>query len=69
MGMVLQFKPLARAAIIAASPGARADCQIIIFPGVRIERHDLDLSHRLRDSVGRYDYDGIGSGRFPRRTS
>ena len=69
MGMVLQFKPLARTAIHTASPGARADCEIIIFPGVRIERHDLDLSHRLRDSAGRYDFDGIGTGRCPRRTS
>ena len=69
MGMVLQFKPLTRTVVPWAGPGARPDCEIIIFPGVRIERHALDLSHRLRNSAGRDDFDGIGGGRRPRRTS
>jgi hypothetical protein len=34
---------------------------------VRIERHDLDLSHRVRDSIGQ---PGLGGGGTrPRRTS
>jgi len=44
-------------------------CEIVIFPGVRIERHDLDLGHRLRDSVGRGEFGDIGGGRLPRKTS
>jgi len=58
MGTVLDFKPAARTAFADASQ--RGDCEIVIFPGVRIERHDLDLSHRLRDSAGRDNFDGIG---------
>lgn len=38
-------------------------CEIIIFPGVRIERHDLDLGHRVRNATGNDDYDLDGSGR------
>lgn len=37
-------------------------CEIIIFPGVRIERHDLDLGHRVRDAAGNGDFDLDGSG-------
>jgi len=46
----------------------RADpCHIVIFPGVRIERHDVDLSFRLRDSIGRGDCRDIGG--VTRKTS
>jgi hypothetical protein len=70
MSTVLEFRPVAstrrrerRAAIIAG--------EIIIFPGVRIERHDhdLDLGHRVRNSAGNGDFNGLGHGRRPRRTS
>ena len=46
-------------------------CQIVIFSGVRIERHetDLDLSHRLCDSAGNGDFDGLGGKPRPRKTS
>jgi hypothetical protein len=51
-------------------PAAKAEGkgEVVIFPGVRIERHDIDLSHRVRDSAGRGDLDGVG-GRRPRKTS
>jgi hypothetical protein len=61
MGTVLDFKPAARTTFV--EPAQRGDCEIVIFPGVRIERHDLDLSHRLRDSAGRDTFDGIGGDR------
>jgi hypothetical protein len=43
--------------------------EVVIFPGVRIERHNLDLGYRLRDSAGRDRFDGIGDGGRPRKTS
>jgi hypothetical protein len=43
--------------------------EIVIFPGVRIERHDLDLGHRVRDSAGSDDFNGLGGKRRPRKTS
>lgn len=49
-------------------PPDGAECEIVIFPGVRIERHDLDLGHRLRDCAGRREFDRIGNTR-PRKTS
>lgn len=36
---------------------ADATGDIVIFPGVRIERHDLDLGHRLLDTLGRPTYE------------
>ncbi|WP_421724273.1 hypothetical protein [Bauldia sp.] len=41
---------------------------MVIFPGVRIERPAVDLSYRLRDSVGRREFDHLGTNR-PRKTS
>jgi len=71
MSTVLQFRALGR-------PASRrhfsdgAPCQIVIFPGIRIEHHDqetdLDLGYRLRDSAGSDDLTGIGGGR-PRKSS
>lgn len=68
MGTVLHFKASAKTAITRVAAGDRDDCEIVIFPGVRIERHGLDLSHRLRDSAGRDNFDGIGGDR-PRKSS
>lgn len=68
MGTVLQFRPSLKTAHAAANPFDGLAGEIIIFPGVRMERHDLDLSHRVRDSAGRDNFDGIGGGR-PRKSS
>jgi hypothetical protein len=54
-----------------------SECQIVIFPGVRIERHgdeaSVDLGYRLLDSAGTGNFDNFdgfsGRGRRPRRTS
>jgi len=70
MSTVLEFRPVAstkrrerRGEIFAG--------EIVIFPGVRIERHahDLDLGHRLRDSAGNGDFNGLGGRGRPRKTS
>jgi hypothetical protein len=69
MGTVLSFEPSLKSRP-GIDPGAPADvCQIVIFPGVRIERHDLDLGHRVVDSAGHGDFDGLGGKGRPRKTS
>ena len=37
-------------------------CDIVIFPGVRIERHEVDLGARIADTAGRRDCQGLGVG-------
>ena len=69
MGTVLRFRASGRKDPERASPENAAACEIVIFPGVRIERHEFDLAHRLRDSAGHSDFDGIGGGNRPRKTS
>ena len=68
MGTVLEFTPSA-----TAKPRDRTDVpaggEIVIFPGVRIERYDLDLGHRLKNSAGSEEFDGLGPKRRPRQTS
>ncbi len=64
MGTVLEFK---------ASPTARprqdgtAKGEIVIFPGVRIERHDLDLAHRIRNAAATGEFRDLGSKQSPSR--
>lgn len=65
MGTILSFRP--NGEVRAPSPSATA-CEIVIFPGVRIERHELDLGLRMRESAGIDEYDGLGSPR-PRKSS
>ena len=37
-------------------------CEVVIFPGVRIERHEVDLSARVADTAGASDYHNLGVG-------
>ncbi len=69
MGTVLSFEPAARNRPFVDRPEPADACEIVIFPGVRIERHDLDLGHRLRNSAGQGDFDGLGGKHKPRKTS
>lgn len=68
MGTILSYR-----LIETRRPRHRTDsaenCEIVIFPGVRIERHDLDLGMRLRDSAGADDFKTIGGNPRPRKTS
>ena len=68
MGTVLDFRPRP-----AAARGERNDtgnaAEIVIFPGVRIERYDLDLGYRLVNSAGNQMFDGLGSATWPRQSS
>jgi hypothetical protein len=66
MGTVLEFKPLTVVAKPSANTGF-ASGEIVIFPGVRIERHELDLGHRLKNSAGGDDFCGLGPKR-PRKS-
>lgn len=73
MGTVLQFAVSGAKRSRKFDATAEGDCRIVIFPGVRIERHDggprLDLGHRLRDSAGRDTFEGITGGDRPRKSS
>jgi hypothetical protein len=66
MGTILQFRASNRQDT-PRTHGA-GPCEIVIFPGVRIERHDdsVDLAARLSDPKG--SFNGFG-GRRPRKTS
>jgi hypothetical protein len=69
MGTVLPFKAEGhnRDADEAPQPG---DCEIVIFPGVRIERGgDVEGPDTRRPSSGRGKLDGINGPRRPRKTS
>ena len=75
MGTLILFKSSGRASSLPTANQQRPACEVVIFPGVRIERHgqvdldldlDLDLSHRICDSAGRDDF---GGGNRPRKTS
>jgi hypothetical protein len=70
MGTVLRFSATDRRPPRAPSR-VQGPCEIVIFPGVRIERHGLDLGHRIRDTAGHGDFNGLGGGgkRRPRRSS
>ena len=66
MSTVLQFRQsLQRPRTIA---GVTKPCEVVIFPGVRIERHEVDLAHRLLDSAGK-NFDDLGGKPRPRKTS
>jgi hypothetical protein len=67
MGTLLQLSASSRKRASSQSRGGTQPCQIVIFPGVRIERHALDLSHRIRKPDDRNGFDD--GSRRPRQTS
>ena len=68
MGTVLEFKLPAAAKLRDRTDGLALG-EVVIFPGVRIERYDLDLGHRVKESAGTGDFRGLGPTRRPRKTS
>ena len=66
MGTVLHFnRPLQTSAPLAE--GDRPlECQVVIFPGVRIERHELSADTSPSRPSGRTNRDG---GSRPRKSS
>ncbi|MCP4382642.1 MAG: hypothetical protein GY798_14695 [Hyphomicrobiales bacterium] len=43
--------------------------QIIVFPGVGSEPPDLDLSQRIRDSIGLGEFDNLAGGGLTGRST
>jgi hypothetical protein len=67
MSTILSFR---RDAARARRPdGPAGACEIVIFPGVRIERHEVDLAYRVSDVAGTGDFDNLGGNDRPRKTS
>jgi hypothetical protein len=71
MGTILSYRQTDTRRPRQPQLDARGTCEIVIFPGVRIERHEinLDLGIRLRDSTGNGEFDTIGGSPRPRKTS
>jgi hypothetical protein len=72
MGTILSFtRPRRDGGRQQGRDGAdRAEAgELVIFPGVRIERYSVDLGYRLRDTAGRGQFDEIGGKHRPRKTS
>jgi hypothetical protein len=68
MGKILRFQPPGLRPGQVAEIAASSAGDVVIFPGVRIERHDIDLASRLRQTVREAAASEIEGGR-PRRTS
>ena len=69
MSTILNFKADRSRARRDGGPPGSERCEIVIFPGVRIERQSFDLGHRLRDSVGRGEFSNLGGKHRPAKTS
>jgi hypothetical protein len=68
MGTVVLFKTSGRTK--TDEPSYAGDCEIVIFPGVRIERSgNSDGPDARRRSTGRGKLDGTNGRRRPRKTS
>lgn len=68
MSTVLEMKRWSRKAS-SQTASTNGPCEIVIFPGVRIERHDIDLGHRVRKTIDNDDYDGMGGSSRRRKSS
>lgn len=65
MGMILQFEPGRTSRRTARALGDVPTGEVIIFPGVRIERAEFSLSDRISGP----DHDNPGRGRRARRST
>jgi hypothetical protein len=66
MATIIQLNPPQRAAPPAAAGDMPSRCEIIIFPGVRIER---DATPYLDETPDLEPHGGTERGRRPRKTS
>jgi hypothetical protein len=69
MATVLSFNAATRRGERAANPPTAHDAEIVIFPGVRIERHEADY---VGDDLGELIVAPVDPGddtSWPRRTS
>jgi hypothetical protein len=70
MGTILHFTARRHAAgAVAGRSRTTRPCDVVIFPGVRIERQAVDLSYRLRDTAGRGAFVDIAGSQRRRKTS
>lgn len=66
MGTILDFTAQRRE--MPGTPRPAGPGQVVIFPGARIERAEVDLSHRLRDSVSLGEFADLANGGHPHRS-
>ena len=69
MGTVLSFKGTIAPYPRRNQQGATLTGEIVIFPGVRIERHRGEPSATKDGHSGHDDYDGVGGKGRPRKSS
>ena len=66
MGMIIHLNPPPKATPLAATGEPVPQCEIVIFPGVRIEREKPGFAAEARDPQSDSD---TGNGRRPRKSS
>lgn len=67
MSNVVEFVPVKPAkSCDPADTSVRGE--IVIFPGIRIEREQLDLGHRLRDAAGHEEFQCLDRQKRPRKS-
>ena len=66
MSTVLDFSaaPRSRRRLRRMNDHRTENGEVVLFPGIRIERHNVDLSYRVKDN---FSENGHPSGRKPRR--
>ena len=69
MATILEFRRAAGPTSRVAELKDGVPGQIIIFPGVRIERHEGETPPPEGSEPGSGDYDGVGGKRRPRKSS
>lgn len=69
MSTVLEMKRRLSRRPPPETSAASGPCEIVIFPGVRIERHDIDLGHRVRKPIDSDDFNGMGGSSRRRKSS
>jgi hypothetical protein len=69
MGLVLSFKGAVAPLPRRDRPSTTTTGEIVIFPGVRIERHAGELAPPADSDTDDGGFDGVGGKRRPRKSS